>query len=166
MSGASRKFIFAEFRENEKFYFRGIPPRSRSYSPLTFVGGETSTAEFTPPRNFRLPAAIVRGKCRVFCSSKLLRLISPPTNVRGEADILFSRNFARMKNFIFGGIPPRSRFLLAPDICRGRNKYGGVYSAPQFPLSRRNLSFAKNAGVCSSKLLRLISPPTNVRGES
>ena len=65
-------------------FFAGMR-RRKLISPLTFVGGETSSAEFTPP--------------------------------------------------------------------------------PQFPPSRRNLSFAENAGFCSSKLLRLVSPPTNVGGE-
>ena len=36
--------------------------RENSDSPPTFVGGETSSAEFTPPRNFRLPAAIYRSR--------------------------------------------------------------------------------------------------------
>ena len=31
-------------------------------SPPTFVGGETSSAEFTPPRNFRLSAAVYRSR--------------------------------------------------------------------------------------------------------
>ena len=31
-----------------------------SDSPPTFVGGETSSAEFTPPRNFRFSAAVYR----------------------------------------------------------------------------------------------------------
>ena len=35
------------------------------------------------------------------------------------------------------GISPPPR--LAPDICRGRNEYGGVYSAPPPPDSRRRI---------------------------
>ena len=52
--------------------------KNTSASPPTFVGGETSTAEFTPPRFYR------SRKMPGVCSSKLLRLISPPTNVGGE----------------------------------------------------------------------------------
>ena len=68
------------------------------------------------------------------------------------------------RRFFFGLREWKKEFL-APDICRGRNEYGGVYSAPRFPPFRRNLSFTENAGFCSSKLLRLVSPPTNVGGE-
>ncbi len=74
-----------------------------------------------------------------------------------EWNVLFCRFFLGLREW--------KKEFLAPDICRGRNEYGGVYSAPRFPPFRRNLSFTENAGFCSSKLLRLVSPPTNVGGE-
>ena len=76
---------------------------------------------------------------------------------RGKFAVLFLKMDSRFRGndgFFCGipPIPPRSREwnVLFPGRFAGND---GVF-------------FAENAGFCSSKLLRLVSPPTNVRGLS
>ena len=75
-------------------------------SPLTFVGGETSSAEFTPPRNFRFSAAVYRlrkmpGFAAVNCCGLFRpRQMSGARNWKSE-----TINRVHLEFAVFGEIP-------------------------------------------------------------
>ena len=120
------------------------------------IGISPAAVRFSPP-NSRLPAVIPANAGIHFC-----RQTPAFTSFflwKNEVNSQFCSSkwipaFAGMTAFFCGipPIPPRSREwnVLFPGRFAGND---GVF-------------FAENAGFCSSKLLRLVSPPTNVRGLS
>ncbi len=110
---------------------RNLPPRRRHFQFLPFQCKSESPAE--------IPA--FAGMVNSFF------LI--PNFYHSDAN----RNLPRRRPILAAEFPPPR---LAPDICRGRNEYGGVYSAPPPPDSRRRIPASPavipaNAGICKNE---------------
>ena len=118
-----------------------------SYSPLTFVGGETSSAEFTPPFNFyrsrKMPGFAAVNCCGLFRPRQMSGASrkfyfrensSVFAEFRGNDKFYFRENssvFAEMINFIFGKIPPFSRkYKLHFRVCH--SFAGGIFFRVEF----------------------------------